>query len=96
MIQREFFWSSIKGVISAAFLLFYFCANGQGKYEYQYRHDLTYKERVALGEAHFDKVGRGKGVGYKQFKRWKYWAEKSIDANGFVISTANAIKRVEI
>lgn len=37
-------------------------------------------------ESHFDVVGRGKGTGYKQFKRWEYVAQLELDAQGVKIS----------
>ena len=48
--------------------------------------ELTFEQIVAQTEAHFDIVGRGKGVGYKPFKRWEYEMERSLDANGFIVS----------
>lgn len=39
-----------------------------------------------VAEAHFDKVGRGRGTGYKQFKRWEYNAKRLQDENGLLKS----------
>ena len=36
----------------------------------------------SVAERHFDTVGRGRGIGYKQFRRWQYFAERSMDENG--------------
>jgi photosystem II stability/assembly factor-like uncharacterized protein len=37
-------------------------------------------------EAHFDEVGRDRGTGYKPFRRWQYFAERSMDENGMLKS----------
>ena len=37
---------------------------------------------VNTAEQHFDSVGRQRGTGYKPFKRWQYFAERSMDENG--------------
>ncbi|OZV67516.1 VPS10 domain-containing protein [Winogradskyella aurantia] len=33
-------------------------------------------------ERYFDNVGRGRGTGYKSFRRWLYFAERSMDETG--------------
>ncbi len=35
-------------------------------------------------EEHFEKVGTGKGTGYKQFKRWEYNALREMNENGYL------------
>ncbi|NRB58821.1 MAG: T9SS type A sorting domain-containing protein [Winogradskyella sp.] len=35
-----------------------------------------------IAEEHFDSIGRGKGTGYKQFRRWQYFAERAMDDSG--------------
>ncbi len=35
-------------------------------------------------EKYFEINGTGKGTGYKQYKRWEYFAMKQLDINGFV------------
>lgn len=49
----------------------------------------TYKveEIVRVAEKYFDSVGKGRGTGYKPFKRWQYLAEKMMDENGYLKST---------
>ena len=69
--------------------------SAQGKFEYKHRSDLTFNQRVDLAEKHFDLVGRGKGIGYKQFKRWKYWAAKRLDKNGYVITKAKSTSQIK-
>lgn len=46
--------------------------------------EYTFQEIVDKTEAFYDKVGRERGKGYKQFQRWKYWAERNMDATGHV------------
>ena len=55
--------------------------------------DLTFDEIVRETEAYFDVQGRGKGTGYKQFKRWEYFTKRSLDKDGKIISNADALKR---
>lgn len=35
-------------------------------------------------EKYFENNGTGKGTGYKQYKRWEYFAMKQLDVNGYV------------
>ena len=43
-------------------------------------HTVTYISDIA--EQHFDSIGRGRGTGYKQFRRWQYFAERAMDETG--------------
>lgn len=70
-------------------------SNAQYKFSYEYRTDLTFKERVELAETYFDKHGKQKGNGYKQFLRWKYWNQKQVNQDGYVISPMKAIQETE-
>ncbi len=54
---------------------------------------LTFDEIVKKTELHYDKIGRGKGNGYKQYQRWKYWAQRSLDQFGKVRSDVNALNQ---
>ncbi len=53
--------------------------------------NLTYKQIIEETEKHYEIVGKGKGVGYKQFQRWKYWAGRNLDENGKVRSDKDAL-----
>ncbi|MDG5492060.1 T9SS type A sorting domain-containing protein [Psychroserpens sp. SPM9] len=44
--------------------------------------DYTVAQIVEEAEAHFDNVGRGRGTGYKSFRRWQYFAERNMDVTG--------------
>lgn len=54
---------------------------------------LTFDEIVEQAEAHFELNGKGKGTGYRPFKRWEYFSKRSLDANGIIISNAESLKR---
>ena len=54
---------------------------------------LTFDEIVNRTELHYDKIGRGKGNGYKQYQRWKYWAQRSLDQFGKVRNDAKALRQ---
>lgn len=47
--------------------------------------DLTYDQIVQEVDAYFDDRGRGKHIGYKQYLRWQYWAQRNLDVEGYVI-----------
>ncbi|MFN0216983.1 MAG: VPS10 domain-containing protein [Saprospiraceae bacterium] len=53
----------------------------------------TLTEIRQAAEAHFDIVGRERGSGYKQFKRWEYVAEMELDENGVKIPNFELSKR---
>lgn len=42
----------------------------------------TIEHVVQVAEQHFDSVGRKRGTGYKPFRRWQYFAERSMDETG--------------
>jgi len=44
----------------------------------------TVQEIQTKAEAHFDIAGRGRGTGYKQFKRWEYKALRTMDESGML------------
>ncbi|MEH6535606.1 MAG: T9SS type A sorting domain-containing protein [Psychroserpens sp.] len=44
--------------------------------------DYTVAEIVEEAETYFDTAGRGRGTGYKSFKRWQYFAERNMDETG--------------
>jgi photosystem II stability/assembly factor-like uncharacterized protein len=53
--------------------------------------NLTFQEIVDISERHFEKTGKGRGMGYKQFQRWQYWAERNLDEQGRVRSKREAL-----
>ncbi|MBV7267973.1 T9SS type A sorting domain-containing protein [Winogradskyella luteola] len=69
-------------ILLLAFSLFTFSAFCQDYRELiaEGIHTVEYISEVA--ENHFDTVGRSRGTGYKPFKRWQYFAERSMDETG--------------
>jgi photosystem II stability/assembly factor-like uncharacterized protein len=45
---------------------------------------FTVQEIIDNAEAYFSDKGKGKGTGYKQFKRWEYNAERLMNENGYL------------
>lgn len=62
--------------------LFAFSLYGQDYKELIAEGNHTVESIVAVAEQHFDSVGRGRGTGYKPFKRWQYFAERAMDETG--------------
>lgn len=53
----------------------------------------TVHEISASAEAYFEIRGKGKGTGYKQFKRWEYNALRNMDVNGYLPTTEDEFYR---
>lgn len=45
--------------------------------------------------AYFKNIDKGRGTGYKQFKRWEYNALRMMDENGFLQTSAQQIQELE-
>lgn len=68
---------------------------GQRQLEFLYENDLTFEQKVIEAEKFFDEQGRGKGTGYKQFLRWKYIAQRTLDSEGYVLTEEHSINEYE-
>lgn len=79
--------------LSLVCFLFCFDLNGQIYIELSEDNTLTFEQIVQQTELYFDEKGRGKGTGYKQFKRWEYFTRRSLDAEGKIITPGEALKR---
>jgi len=55
--------------------------------------NYTFDEIVDITEKYYDDVGRERGKGYTPFRRWKYWAERSLDSKGMIITEDLAFYR---
>lgn len=55
---------------------------------------FTVQEIQTEAEQYFDTKGRGRGTGYKQFKRWEYNALRMQDENGYLKSDAYYIQEL--
>ena len=53
--------------------------------------NLTFQEIVDISERHFENKGTGRGTGYKQFQRWKYWGERNLDEQGRIRGNREAL-----
>ncbi len=56
---------------------------------------MSYQEIVEEGESFFEEYGRGQHTGYKAFKRWQYWMKRCLDADGHMMTNAQAIENFE-
>ena len=59
------------------------------------KEDKTLKEISQSAELYFSTREKGRGTGYKQFKRWEYNAIRTQDENGFVKSSYSYVKELE-
>ncbi len=68
--------------------LFFVCANFTLYAQYYNQMTTDGKRKLSEiqqeAERHFEKIETGKGTGYKQYKRWEYFAKKQLDVNGYV------------
>ncbi|MCP4520421.1 MAG: T9SS type A sorting domain-containing protein [Cytophagales bacterium] len=64
-----------------------------------------YREMISVGtysvyeiqkeaEQYFDTKGRGKGTGYKQYKRWEYFAFREADAQGYLSNSYDSYQEL--
>ncbi len=56
---------------------------------------FSVEEVVASAEAYFADKDKGKGSGYKQFKRWEYMAYRRMNENGFIPSDAQNLAELQ-
>ncbi|WP_299363210.1 T9SS type A sorting domain-containing protein [Winogradskyella sp.] len=66
------------------FVLFAFSASSQDYRQLIAEGTHTVQHIVDVAESHFDSIGRGRGTGYKPFKRWQYFAERAMDESGML------------
>lgn len=57
----------------------------------------TYKvqEVINSAEAHFEGKEKGRGTGYKQFKRWEYNALRMVKEDGYLATNAERLRELE-
>ncbi|MCH9661207.1 MAG: T9SS type A sorting domain-containing protein [Bacteroidetes bacterium] len=55
----------------------------------------TVSEISANAEAYFADKDKGRGSGYKQFKRWQYMANRQQDVNGYLTPVTEKISQLE-
>jgi len=93
-LKNFILFRSIKIPLFISFLLIAGSISGQLYHEGLLRNnDLTFKDIVEQTEVYYDNNSREKGNGYKQFQRWKYWAERNLDENGKVRDKVEALRQ---
>ncbi|MBB6682730.1 T9SS type A sorting domain-containing protein [Aequorivita sp. 609] len=57
----------------------------------------TYKVQdiIDSAEAHFEGKDKGRGTGYKQYKRWEYNALRMVQDDGYLASNADRLRELE-
>lgn len=76
------------------FLLFLGMAYSQ-EYKKLINSSKNFAEIQAAAEIYFSEVGKGKGTGYKQYKRWEYNAKRLQSETGQVLSDSYYSKKYE-
>ncbi len=64
-------------------------------WEIMERTDLNYEQAKNLGDALFERIGTGRGTGYKQFQRWLYERKFHFDENGNFVSPQLESQRLQ-
>lgn len=73
------------------YLLILFCLFSIQSWSQEYRKmiakgNYSVYEIISEAESYFSKAGKGRGTGYKPFKRWEYQALRNCDENGMLKS----------
>ena len=55
----------------------------------------TVEEIVTSAEAYFANKDKGRGSGYKQFKRWEYMAKRLMNESGYLVPFEEQLSRLE-
>ncbi|MFC7358154.1 T9SS type A sorting domain-containing protein [Jejudonia soesokkakensis] len=77
--------------------IFLFSATSQVQ-DYQLMIDqgtFSVEEIVTVGEAYFENRDKGKGSGYKQFKRWEYMAKRLMNDEGYLTPDSERIETLK-
>ena len=81
------------------FIVLFLCSvySSLGQQYIQMIDDGSYlvSEIVTSGEAYFSDKYKGRGSGYKQFKRWEYMAQRLMNAEGYLTSQADKVTELE-
>lgn len=71
-----------KIILFSLLTLFYYDIIGQEYLELIAEGTHTVQHISNVAEQHFESVGRDRGTGYKPFKRWQYFAQRTMDETG--------------
>src|SRR5690554_7536370 len=79
------------------FVLFIGSLTGQAQEYLQMIDAGTYKVQDVIdnAEAYFANKDKGRGSGYKQFKRWEYNALRMVKDNGYLPSTEERLQELQ-
>ena len=75
---------TISKIILLLYFVFFYNTNSfaQKWYELISQEPVNIEAVKQSAKKHFDKIGRGKHTGYKQYRRWLFNAEMNMDENG--------------
>lgn len=73
-------------LLALAFAVMVTPANSQDFWNLLDNEPVKFTEVQEAAEAYFSVNPKGKASGYKLYKRWEYWAQRNLDAQGFIIS----------
>jgi hypothetical protein len=90
--------SSLKNILLLLFIfVFGFSLKAQNSIDQiMERTDLKIDSVEYLANQYFNKVGTGKGTGYKQYQRWLYERKFHIDNKGYYIAPAVEEKIIKV
>lgn len=77
------------------FLCSIFSSQGQEYLQMIDDGSYSFSEIVINAERYFTDKDKGRGSGYKQFKRWEYMAERLMNAEGYLTSEADKVTELE-
>ncbi|MEP5254194.1 MAG: T9SS type A sorting domain-containing protein [Winogradskyella arenosi] len=89
----------LKTLLFGCISLFTTSTYGQRIYDLMDQDGVNLEEVQQEAKTYFDSVGRGKGTGYKLFKRWEHHAYSKLQEDGTILSreaTTKAIKESKI
>ncbi|AUP80955.1 discoidin domain-containing protein [Flavivirga eckloniae] len=73
----------------------YYQSHGQELYELMQEENVKVKKIERQGNRYYKNREKGKGSGYKLYRRNLYWAKRNADVKGRVISDAQVVKECE-
>lgn len=85
----------IRFLLSTALVLFFGTVYSQEYLEMIEAETYTVAEIVENAEAYFEDKDKGRGSGYKQFKRWEYMANRLMDENGYLVPVTERLSELE-
>ena len=87
--------SQIQFLVFILFVMFSTSISGQDFLQMIESGTYSVKEIQASAEKHYENKDKGRGTGYKQFKRWEYNALRMSDDNGYLKSDEYYVRQWE-